>query len=113
MSKSIKLLLFCFTLLLIVGQAQAASSQASTPQDTVAASNLTKGTVVETMNAGGYTYLCLENNGQKSWAAIRETPVKVGEEVEIAHGAVMRNFTSKTLGRTFDAIIFSQGIVKN
>ena len=41
-----------------------------------------------------------------------ETPVKVGEEVEVAEGAVMTNFTSKSLGRTFESIIFSSGVVK-
>ncbi|MCW8860562.1 MAG: hypothetical protein OQK97_12775 [Deltaproteobacteria bacterium] len=105
MSKSIKLLLYVILLLLlIVGQAQSFSN--------LVASSAAKGTVVETMNAGGYTYLCVEGNGQKTWAAVRETPVKVGEEVEVVEGAVMQNFTSKSLGRTFDSIIFSNGVVK-
>jgi hypothetical protein len=112
MSKSIKLLFLCFTLTLIAGQAQAFPNQANTSQGTVEKTPVTKGTVTETMNAAGYTYMFLDNNGQKSWVAIQETPVKVGEEVEVANGMVMKNFTSKTLGRTFEEIIFSQGIVK-
>jgi len=111
MSKFIKLLLYCITLLLVTGQAQKVSSQEATPQVAVEASNILEGTVVETMNAGGYTYVCIENNGQTSWAATRGT-VEVGEEVEIASGSVMTNFTSESLGRTFDTIIFTNRIVK-
>ena len=70
-----------------------------------------KGTVVETMNSGGYTYLLIENGAQKSWAAIPNREVKAGQEVELAPGMTMNNFTSKTLGRTFEAIVFSQGLV--
>jgi hypothetical protein len=96
-------------LLLATGTALAAASQASPAQ---VSPNLTKGAVVETMNSGGYTYLCLEKNGRKSWAAIPATQVTLGEEVEIADGMVMKNFTSKSLGRTFEAILFSRGLVK-
>ncbi len=104
MTKSIKLLFFgALLLFLLVGQAQAFSE--------LVVSNTAKGTVIETMSSGGYTYLCVENNGQKTWAAVRETPVKVGEKVQVAEGAVMTNFTSKSLGRTFESIIFSNGVV--
>ena len=70
-----------------------------------------KGTVLETMESGGYTYLNIDNAGQKTWAAIPKSPVKVGQQVEIAPGMTMNQFTSKTLGRTFDAIVFSRGLI--
>lgn len=70
------------------------------------------GKVVETMNAGGYTYICLEKDGKRSWAAIPTTEVKVGDVVEIRPGTEMGRFTSKTLNRTFDNIVFSAGLVK-
>ena len=69
------------------------------------------GKVVETMNSGGYTYLCLEKNGKKNWAAIPATEVKIGDEIELLPGTEMGKFTSKTLNRTFDNIFFSGGIV--
>ena len=69
------------------------------------------GKVVETMNAGGYTYVSLEKDGKKTWIAIPPTEVKVGQEVTFQPGAEMRNFTSKTLNRTFDSIIFSGGLI--
>lgn len=67
------------------------------------------GKIVETMNSGGYTYLCLEKDGKKAWAAILETKVKVGDEIALQPGYEMVNFTSKTLNRTFDKIVFSTG----
>ena len=69
------------------------------------------GKVVETMNAAGYTYVCLENNGQKTWVAVPETKVAVGQQVSCQPGVMMPNFTSKTLKRTFDSIVFSGGIM--
>lgn len=69
-----------------------------------------KGKVAETMNSGGYTYLLLDTGSAKQWVAIPETPLTVGEEVTCQGGMVMPQFTSKTLNRTFDSIIFSAGL---
>ncbi len=69
------------------------------------------GKVVETMNTGGYTYLCIEKKGKKTWAAVPEMKVAVGQKISLAPGQEMNNFTSKTLHRTFDSIIFSPGPV--
>lgn len=68
------------------------------------------GKVVETMNSGGYTYVFLEKNGKKTWVAVPETAVKVGQEIACQPGMEMKNFTSKTLNRTFESILFSGGI---
>jgi hypothetical protein len=68
------------------------------------------GKVVQTMNSGGYTYVEIENKGQKIWVAIGETKIKKGETVTFKPGAVMENFESKTLKRKFDRIIFSDGL---
>jgi starvation-inducible outer membrane lipoprotein len=65
-----------------------------------------KGKVVATMNAAGYTYMQVDEKGQKIWAAAKETKLKVGDEVEFPDSPVMQNFTSKTLNRTFDKIFF-------
>ncbi len=72
-----------------------------------------QGKIIETMNSNGYTYLLLEAKQGKVWIAIPETSVKVGQEVNCAPGLTMNNFTSKTLNRTFEAIIFSPGLDKN
>ena len=62
------------------------------------------------MNAAGYTYLQVEENGQKLWVAVMETSVKPGDIVEFPDSAPMINFHSKTLNRTFDKIIFAPGL---
>jgi hypothetical protein len=69
------------------------------------------GKVIETMDSGGYTYVQIENSGQKTWVAVPKTKVKKGQYISFGPGAEMRNFESKTLKRTFDTIIFSNGVV--
>ncbi|OQX15331.1 MAG: DNA-binding protein [Desulfobulbaceae bacterium A2] len=69
------------------------------------------GNVLETMNSGGYTYLLIDTGKAKQWVAIPESSVQIGKEVSCNDGMEMRNFTSKTLNRTFDSVIFSAGIV--
>ncbi|AJE02110.1 hypothetical protein [Geobacter pickeringii] len=68
------------------------------------------GKVVETANMGGYTYICLEKDGKKVWAAIPEAPVAVGREISLKPGMEMKNFESKGLKRTFESIYFSEGV---
>lgn len=70
------------------------------------------GKVVETMDAGGYTYICLENDGKKTWAAVPTMKVAVGNEIELSPGVEMKKFSSKTLNRTFESIVFSSGPLK-
>jgi len=70
------------------------------------------GKVVETMNSGGYTYICVEKAGKKTWAAVPQTPVRKGQNVTVKPGMVMENFESKTLKKTFDRIVFSDGIAE-
>lgn len=68
------------------------------------------GTVIETMDSGGYTYCLIEKNGAKTWVAVPKTSIKVGQEVSFKPGPVMTNFASKTLNKTFDRIVFSEGL---
>jgi len=68
------------------------------------------GKVTETFASGGYTYLLLERDGKKTWAAIPETPVEVGREISLKPGMEMKNFSSKALKRTFESIYFSEGL---
>ncbi|MDX9715555.1 MAG: hypothetical protein RBT37_09045 [Dissulfurispiraceae bacterium] len=70
------------------------------------------GKVVETMNSGGYTYVLLESNGEKAWAAMPTSKIKVGQSLKLQAGAKMEDFYSKTLKRTFKVIYFSDGIAK-
>ncbi len=67
------------------------------------------GRAAETMDSGGYTYVRVEQGKDSSWVAVTQRPVKVGDKVSFAGGAVMNDFTSKTLNRTFKTIVFSDG----
>lgn len=84
----------------------AAHEAVTSPQEGVIS-----GKVLETMNSGGYTYLQVETSKGQQWVAIPESKVTVGDKVACYEGMVMPNFTSKSLNKTFEAIIFSSGLV--
>jgi hypothetical protein len=69
------------------------------------------GKVVETMNATGYTYILLEKEGKKAWFAVPSVAVSVGQEIEIQPGMQMGLFSSRSLNRKFESIVFSPGLV--
>ena len=68
------------------------------------------GEVIETMDADRYTYILVENRGKKVWVAGFKFPVKVGDKVVAPGGFMMRDFRSRSLGRTFDEILFASPI---
>jgi hypothetical protein len=65
-----------------------------------------EGEVLEVREAPPYTYLRLKTAQGETWAAVTAAPVKPGARVAIANPAVMENFESKTLKRTFDRVVF-------
>ncbi len=69
------------------------------------------GKVVETMDAGGYTYVCIEKKGVKTWVAVEKTAVSVGQMIAFRPGIEMKNFTSNTLNRTLESIYLSDGVL--
>lgn len=71
------------------------------------------GKVVQTMNSGGYTYALVEKDGEQTWVALPTSQIAVGDEISCRTGGEMNNFTSKTLGRTFDHIVFSGGLISS
>lgn len=87
------------------GKSILADQSAETTKGTSALS----GKVVETMDSGRYTYVCLEKNDKKLWLAVPKMKVVVGQNMSFKPGLEMVNFESKTLNRRFDKIIFSQG----
>lgn len=68
------------------------------------------GTIIETMNASGYTYMLIENQAKKTWVAIPASKVETGDTISYFEGIEMTNFTSKSLNRTFETVIFSPGL---
>jgi hypothetical protein len=65
-----------------------------------------KGEVLEVKDVDAYTYLRLKTRDGEVWAAVSKAPVARGSEVTIENVTVMNQFTSKTLGKTFDRILF-------
>jgi len=64
------------------------------------------GKVVKAMHAGGYTYMQVENSGKEFWIAATMMSVKRDDYVRWTDAAVMKNFKSSTLHKTFDEILF-------
>lgn len=89
------------------GQPQA-SGQAPGVASAIASGN--HGTVVSVQQAGGYTYIEVDSGGQTRWLASSPVRLAPGDEVRWGDSAVMRNFTSKSLGRTFDELLFVSGV---
>jgi hypothetical protein len=83
------------------------SAAASLPANSMTAES---GKIIETMNASGYTYLLIDSGTARTWVAIPETTVKVGDTVHYANGMIMKDFHSKTLNRTFASVVFSPGL---
>jgi len=83
----------------------AAPGAGATPAGKPAAAT-TRGKVLETMNAANYTYARVETPAGEQWIAGPHTPLKVGDTIEWPGGDEMKGFASKTLGRTFDSILF-------
>jgi len=93
------------------------SAQATTPAPTAPAAVATAptpppgddsiaGTVVETMDSGGYTYAKIDRGGSQVWVAGPATKLAVGTKVGAMTGTLMTGFRSDTLDRTFDQIYF-------
>lgn len=82
------------------------------PGPAPAAEVIKKGKVAETMDAGGYTYFLVDDGKEQTWVAVLKSNVAVGQEISYYDGMVMQNFTSNTLNRTFDKIVFSNGLVE-
>jgi hypothetical protein len=64
------------------------------------------GTVLETMDAAGYTYLRLQTGTGPVWAAVTQAKVAKGDRVSVEGAITMVEFESPTLGRRFDRIVF-------
>ncbi|GGI71513.1 NrfJ [Shewanella gelidii] len=71
-----------------------------------------EGVVLETMNSGGYTYVQFREGEVNRWAAGPYAEVKKGDTVIVVEEMTMENFTSSSLDRTFDEILFAGKIQK-
>lgn len=67
--------------------------------------------VVNEMNDGGnYAYVNVTEGEKDYWMAIPNTDVKIGETYYYDGGMLMKDFESEHLNKTFEFIIFADGI---
>lgn len=92
-----------------VAASSSPAQQARDPHATAAPSSIA-GSVLETMNSGGYTYVLIDTGTHKLWVAGPQTSAKLGAAVSASGLMSMRDFESKTLERTFDVIYFAAQI---
>ncbi|SHJ42519.1 hypothetical protein SAMN02745165_02326 [Malonomonas rubra DSM 5091] len=83
----------------------------SAPAEQAPKAGGTSGTVVETMNAAGYTYVQVDSGTEKIWAAAPAFEVKVGDSVVVPDGMAMNNYHSKTLNRDFPVVYFVDSVL--
>lgn len=91
-------------------QAKQSIEQSSNTRDVKAGTNHIA-TVLETMNAANYTYAKVEENGNVYWVAGPESAISVGAKISFIDQMVMENFTSKSLGKTFESIVFASTLI--
>lgn len=71
------------------------------------------GRVVKIMDSGGYRYIQVETGGKIIWLAASVAQVAVGQAISWTAGAAMKNFSSRSLDRTFKEIFFVSGVQLN
>lgn len=69
------------------------------------------GTVLETMDTSGYTYVKVKTADKEIWAAAPQFKVAVGDSVIIPAGMIMPNYHSNTLNRDFEELYFVSSII--
>lgn len=69
------------------------------------------GKVLETVDGAGYTYAKVEEGANIYWIAGPKTSIKPGNTISFIEQMVMENFTSKSLNRTFDHLLFASTII--
>lgn len=67
-----------------------------------------RGTVAESMDAAGFTYVRLATKNGDEWVVLSPVKVTKGEELVVETGLVTEKFESKSLNRSFDKVTFAR-----
>lgn len=70
-----------------------------------------KGKVLSTIDANEYTYIEVANGKNTEWLAAPKVTLKKDNVIRYEDGAVMNNFRSKLLNRTFPSVSFVNRVV--
>ena len=65
-----------------------------------------EGTVLDVIHANEFTYLEVARANGKEWIAVQKMEIRPGTRIRYEDGAVMRDFYSKLLKRTFPSVMF-------
>lgn len=65
-----------------------------------------QGTVLEVIHANEFTYLEVAKADGKEWIAAQKMEISPGTRIRYEDGAVMQDFYSKLLKRTFPSVMF-------
>lgn len=57
-----------------------------------------------------YTYLLVKGKGPEYWIAVSSTEIQPGESITYQGGMLMEDFHSKELNRTFEKVLFLDGL---
>lgn len=68
------------------------------------------GMVKQSIKSAGYTYIEVDVDGESVWLAAPEMDLADGASVAWNGGLVMKNFSSKSLNRTFPEILFVDNV---
>jgi hypothetical protein len=69
------------------------------------------GVLLETIDSGGYTYARVDEAGNIYWIAGPTSALTIGSKVSYIEQMIMVDFTSKSLKRKFDSLMFVSAIV--
>jgi hypothetical protein len=69
--------------------------------------------VIETMDASSYTYMRVEEGKSDYWIAVPQIPASKGDVFYYTKALEMNNFTSSSLDRTFEKILFVEDLSKS
>ena len=69
-----------------------------------------EGEVQEAITSGAYVYVSVDTGAEILWIAAPTTKLEPGQRIGWNGGTQMGSFTSPTLGRTFEAILFVQEV---
>ena len=110
--------LFTLFVLVLAGTAVAPASLAAESDakpsvtDAVSSQYPNSGKVLDMINTDLYTYVEVsESGGGSRWLAASKVKVAKGDTIRYGDGAVMTNFHSKTLNKTFPTITFLDKVI--
>lgn len=104
------LFLGCIAFLFSCEPKQGQQARDLPPKTSEVASKLNKIIAKEVIQATSYTYVKGDQDGKDVWIAILKRDVEVGKPYYYGQSMAMKNFQSKELERTFETILFLEGI---